>query len=63
MPFTVESVTRRWWHVGSTFVLLIGSLAGAALAPAWPVRLILSVLSALLMVRAFITYAVQHAIR
>lgn len=56
MPFTVESVTRSWWHVGSTFVMLVGSLAGAALAPAWPVRLILSVLAALLMVRAFITY-------
>lgn len=56
MPFAVESVTRSWWHVGSTFAMLVASLAGAALAPAWPLRLILSVLAALLMVRAFITY-------
>lgn len=55
-PFAVESATRSWWHVGSTFVLLVGSLAGAALAPVWPLRLTLSVLGALLIVRAFITY-------
>ena len=56
MPFTVESVARSWWHVGSTFLMLVASLAGAALASAWPMRLVLSVLAALLMVRAFITY-------
>ena len=56
VPFAVESVARSWWHVGSTFVLLVASLAGAASAPAWPVRWVLSVLAALLMVRAFITY-------
>ncbi|HEX5789059.1 MAG TPA: fatty acid desaturase [Woeseiaceae bacterium] len=55
-PFALESATRSWWHVGSTFVMLVGTLAGAALAPAWPMRLLLSVLAALLIVRAFITY-------
>lgn len=55
-PFAVESVSKSWWVVGSTFVLLILALFGAALAPAWPLRLAFSVLSALLMVRAFITY-------
>ena len=55
-PFAVESPTRSWWHVGSTFVMLVVSLAGAASAPVWPVRLMLSVLAALLIVRGFITY-------
>ena len=55
-PFAVESVRTSWWLVGSTYVMLIASLVGAALAPAWPLRLLFSVLSALFMVRAFITY-------
>ena len=55
-PFAVESVKTSWWLVGSTFVMLSASLVGAALAPVWPLRLLFSVLSALLMVRAFITY-------
>ena len=55
-PFAVESVTRSWWLVGSTFLMLTVSLVGAALAPAWPLRLVCSIVAALLMVRAFITY-------
>jgi len=55
-PFAVESVATSWWHVASTFVLLAAALTGAALAPWWPLRLAMSVLGALLMVRAFITY-------
>ncbi len=56
LPFGVESVKTSWWVVGSTFLMLIASLIGAALAPAWPLRLLFSILSALLMLRAFITY-------
>ena len=56
LPFGVESTKTSWWVVGSTFLLLLASLFGAALAPAWPLRLLFSVVSALLMVRAFITY-------
>ena len=56
LPFSRESVTTSWWHVTSTFLLLIGSLVGAGLAPAWPLRLFFSLLGALLMMRAFITY-------
>lgn len=52
LPFGVESVKTSWWVVGSTFLMLFASLLGAALAPAWPLRLLFSVLSALLMVRA-----------
>jgi omega-6 fatty acid desaturase (delta-12 desaturase) len=55
-PFAVESVRKSWWLVGSTFVMLILALVGAAFAPVWPLRLFFSVVSALLMVRAFITY-------
>ncbi len=56
LPFGVESVKTSWWHVGSIFTLMIASLFGAALAPVWPLRLLFSIFSALLMVRAFITY-------
>ena len=56
LPFGVESVRTSWWVVGSTFLMLLVSLFGAALAFAWPLRLLFSVLSALLLMRAFITY-------
>ena len=56
LPFGVESVKTSWWLVGTTFVMLLASLVGAALAPAWPLRLLFSLFSALLMLRAFITY-------
>lgn len=54
--FARESPARSWWHVGSTFGLLAGALAGAAVAPWWPVRLAASTFAALLLVRAFILY-------
>lgn len=56
VPFAVESVATSWWHVASTFSLLVLALSGAGLAPWWPLRAALSILGALLMVRAFITY-------
>jgi len=56
LPFGVESVKTSWWVVGSTFLLLLAALFGAALAPAWPIRLLFSILSALFVMRAFITY-------
>src|SRR5210317_1966111 len=56
LPFSIESTKKSWWLVASTFLLLIASLVGAATAPVWPLQLMFSVLSALLMVRAFITY-------
>ena len=54
--FASESAARSWWHVGSTFALMITALTGAGLAGAWPLRTALGILGALLMVRAFITY-------
>jgi len=56
LPFGVESVKTSWWVVGSTFLMLLASLFAAALAPAWPLRLLFSISSALLLLRAFITY-------
>ena len=56
VPFTEESVTVSWWYVGSTFAMLTAALAGAGLAPWWPLQLLFSLLAAMLMVRAFITY-------
>jgi omega-6 fatty acid desaturase (delta-12 desaturase) len=55
-PFAQEDVARSWWHVGSIFSLLIITLIGAGMAPWWPLRVMLSVLGSLFMVRAFITY-------
>jgi omega-6 fatty acid desaturase (delta-12 desaturase) len=55
-PFSVELRSRSWWLVGSTLVLMILLLAGAALAPWWPVRLSLSLVGGLVMVRAFIMF-------
>jgi omega-6 fatty acid desaturase (delta-12 desaturase) len=55
-PFAVEDVAKSWWYVGSIFSLLIVTLIGAGMVPWWPARLMLSVLGALFMVRAYITY-------
>jgi omega-6 fatty acid desaturase (delta-12 desaturase) len=55
-PFAVESRAESWWHVASTFALLAGALAWAGLAQGLLLRSLLSVLAAMLMVRAFITY-------
>ena len=54
--FAQQSPARSWWYIGSTFALLAASLSGAAFAPWWPVRLVASVLAALLLVRVFILY-------
>ncbi|MBI1852520.1 MAG: fatty acid desaturase [Planctomycetes bacterium] len=55
-PFAEESVGKSWWHLVTTYALVAGALAGAALIPWWPVRLAFSVLGALSMVRAFILF-------
>jgi omega-6 fatty acid desaturase (delta-12 desaturase) len=55
-PFATESVPRSWWHVASTFTLLLAVLTGAGLVGWWPLRVGLSMLGALVMVRAFIMF-------
>ena len=56
VPFSEESVRLSWWRVGSTFALMTTALVGAGLTTWWPLRLLISLLAAMLMVRAFITY-------
>ncbi len=55
-PYVEESSAQSWWYVGSTFGLMMASLAAAGSLPWWPLQLVFSVLGALLMVRAFITF-------
>jgi len=55
-PFARESTARSWRYVLSTFALMIAVLVGAGMASWWPLRLALSILGALVMVRAFITF-------
>lgn len=55
-PFAQEDRSRSWRLVGTTLALLMMLLAGAALAPWWPLRAALSVLGGLVMVRAFILF-------
>ena len=56
VPFAEESAAVSWGHVGLTFALLSVAFLGAGLAPWWPLQLLFSVLVAMLLVRAFITY-------
>ena len=56
MPFAIESPGKSWRLVITVFSLLFASLIAAGIAP-WPwLRLVFSLLSAMLMVRAFITF-------
>jgi omega-6 fatty acid desaturase (delta-12 desaturase) len=55
-PFAEEVLTRSWWHVGSTLVVLVAVLTGAEIAPWWPLRLAASIVGGLALVRAFILY-------
>ena len=55
-PYAVESIAKSWWYVASTFTLMLIALVAAGITPWWPLRLFFSILGALLMVRAFITY-------
>jgi omega-6 fatty acid desaturase (delta-12 desaturase) len=56
IPFAGEIRSRTWWVVGSTLVLMLALLAGAALIPFWPIQLLCSVVGCLVMIRAFIIF-------
>lgn len=55
-PFARQSPVRSWWHVVSTFTLLVAALAAAALVQWWPLRLAASLFGALMLIRTFILY-------
>ena len=58
--FAVAPHRTSWRHVLVTLAALVACLAGAALLPWWPVRIALSALGSLLMVRAFIFFHDFH---
>jgi acyl-lipid omega-6 desaturase (Delta-12 desaturase) len=53
-PFAAQDTVRSWLNVGTTLAALAASTALAAAAPAWPLRVVGSVLMALVLVRNFI---------
>lgn len=55
-PFASESRAKSWWYVVSTFALMAALLIAAGASDGWPLRTVCSLLAALVMVRAFITY-------
>ena len=55
-PFSTESIARSWGELIAAFVVLGGSLALAALAPWWSLRLVGSTIAGLTSVRVFILY-------
>ncbi|MBK8254860.1 MAG: fatty acid desaturase [Polyangiaceae bacterium] len=52
--FASEDPKRSWFHVAETFFVLALVMAGAALAPYWPLRAVASIVAGLTIVRAFI---------
>lgn len=63
-PYAVDSSLKSWWCVLSTTALLASSTVGTLLLPALGLKLLLSLLSGLLMLRLFVIYHDQqhHAI-
>ncbi|MCW8876906.1 MAG: fatty acid desaturase [Kangiellaceae bacterium] len=56
LPFAKESRSKSWRLVFTVFALLLVSMVGAGIAP-WPwLQLVFSLCSAMLMIRAFITF-------
>lgn len=55
-PFAREKRALSWFHLITTFTLLIGLLGSAAFLPWLPVRIATGFVGALVMVRAFIIY-------
>jgi len=55
-PFAQEDRRRSWRHVASTLGLLLGLLSATCLNLPWLLRLSLSVLTGLLIVRMFVIY-------
>jgi omega-6 fatty acid desaturase (delta-12 desaturase) len=54
--FARESLTKSWWYTSSTLVWLAIVLTASGMITWWPLRIALSILGGLLMVRAFVLY-------
>lgn len=54
--YAVENRFHSWWSFLSTLALFTGTMTGTVLPWAWPLRLLCSVVSALLLVRLFVIY-------
>ena len=59
-PFAVDSTFRSWWCILSTTALWLAVIAGTLWIPILPVKLALSVLSGLLLLRLFVIYHDQQ---
>ncbi|MDJ0976721.1 MAG: fatty acid desaturase [Planctomycetota bacterium] len=58
----MESRARSWWHLFSTFAVLLAAATAAALVTWWPLRLAASIVTGLTMIRAFIlVHDLHHA--
>ena len=55
-PFATETRALSWWYLLSGVGLMLAFAVAAALTPWWPLRLVASVLEALLILRVFILY-------
>jgi omega-6 fatty acid desaturase (delta-12 desaturase) len=54
--FSVENRVTSWWHLCSTTALLVAGLIALTQPFFWPLRLLLSLVTGLLVVREFILY-------
>lgn len=55
-PFVETSTVRSWCYVISTWAMMVATVTGAAMLPWLPVRIALSLIGSLLLVRCFILY-------
>jgi omega-6 fatty acid desaturase (delta-12 desaturase) len=55
-PFALQDTTRAGWNIASTYAALVATVALAAAAPWWPLRVVGTFLEALVLIRAFILF-------
>ncbi len=59
-PYAVDSTAKSWWCILSTTFLSLAVIAGTLLVPFFWVKLALSILSGLLLLRLFVIYHDQQ---
>jgi len=55
-PFAQEQRGRSWWHLRSTIAVLLGAVVSTLFPTPWPLRMGLSSLAGLVLVRMFVLY-------